>query len=117
MSRLTQLLARKLAADRQYAEARDKELAAFFAEHRVTHADLKRLGPPSAEDAEGLPLNDSSTARSDGVKWRGRMPHGRYVNPANPSQTWNGKGARPKWVANAIARGKKPGELMRPVAH
>lgn len=30
----------------------------------------------------------------------------KYVNPANPSQTWSGRGKRPHWLADALARGE-----------
>lgn len=33
----------------------------------------------------------------------------RYVNPADPSQTWSGVGSRPKWVREWITAG---GELV-----
>jgi DNA-binding protein H-NS len=29
-----------------------------------------------------------------------------YSNPANPFQTWSGRGPRPKWLNQAIATGK-----------
>ena len=30
-----------------------------------------------------------------------------YENPADSSQTWSGRGRQPKWVAEALAGGKK----------
>jgi DNA-binding protein H-NS len=30
----------------------------------------------------------------------------RYRNPADQSQTWTGRGRQPKWLADALARGK-----------
>jgi DNA-binding protein H-NS len=30
----------------------------------------------------------------------------RYRNPADTSQTWTGRGRQPKWLADALARGK-----------
>ena len=29
-----------------------------------------------------------------------------YRNPANPSETWTGRGRKPKWVQDAISSGK-----------
>ncbi|MFN7002889.1 MAG: H-NS family nucleoid-associated regulatory protein [Roseinatronobacter sp.] len=30
----------------------------------------------------------------------------KYANPADKSQTWTGRGRKPKWVADALAGGK-----------
>ncbi|MDD3529631.1 MAG: H-NS histone family protein [Gallionellaceae bacterium] len=30
----------------------------------------------------------------------------KYANPANPAQTWTGRGKRPHWVSEYIAAGK-----------
>jgi len=35
----------------------------------------------------------------------------KYRNPADPSQTWNGRGPKPKWFKAAIEAGKKPEQL------
>lgn len=35
----------------------------------------------------------------------------KYANPADPSQTWSGRGRKPQWVHDAIAAGKDISEL------
>lgn len=35
----------------------------------------------------------------------------KYANPANPSDTWSGRGRKPRWFTEALARGKKPEDL------
>ncbi|CUX80190.1 MAG: DNA-binding protein H-NS [Roseibaca calidilacus] len=30
----------------------------------------------------------------------------KYANPADPSQTWTGRGRKPRWVVDALAAGK-----------
>jgi DNA-binding protein H-NS len=35
----------------------------------------------------------------------------KYRNPENPEQTWTGKGHRPAWVKEAVARGVRLEEL------
>jgi len=30
----------------------------------------------------------------------------KYANPADPSQTWTGRGRRPRWIEAALASGK-----------
>lgn len=32
----------------------------------------------------------------------------RYANPANSSDTWSGRGRKPRWFSEALARGVKP---------
>jgi DNA-binding protein H-NS len=32
----------------------------------------------------------------------------KYANPANKSDTWTGRGRKPRWFSEALARGVKP---------
>jgi DNA-binding protein H-NS len=32
----------------------------------------------------------------------------KYANPANKSETWSGRGRKPRWFAAALKAGKKP---------
>lgn len=40
----------------------------------------------------------------------------RYRNPANPDQTWAGRGKRPKWLAEALQNGHSLDEFLIPGA-
>jgi DNA-binding protein H-NS len=35
----------------------------------------------------------------------------KYANPANPADTWSGRGRKPRWYAEALAAGKSPDDL------
>lgn len=35
----------------------------------------------------------------------------KYQNPANPSQTWSGRGKRPGWFKDALAAGKSKEDM------
>ncbi|MBM3611591.1 MAG: H-NS histone family protein [Alphaproteobacteria bacterium] len=35
----------------------------------------------------------------------------KYANPANPAETWTGRGRKPGWFVAAIASGKSPHDL------
>lgn len=35
----------------------------------------------------------------------------KYRNPANPAQTWSGRGKRPHWFSDALKAGKKEKDL------
>jgi DNA-binding protein H-NS len=36
----------------------------------------------------------------------------KYRNPAEPAETWSGRGKRPKWVIAQLKSGKKLGDLL-----
>ena len=36
----------------------------------------------------------------------------KYRNPANPEQTWSGRGKRPRWFNDALKAGKKEKDLL-----
>jgi DNA-binding protein H-NS len=35
----------------------------------------------------------------------------KYANPANRSETWSGRGRKPRWFVAALNSGKNPGDL------
>lgn len=35
----------------------------------------------------------------------------KYANPANKSDTWSGRGRKPRWFLEALAKGRKPEDL------
>jgi DNA-binding protein H-NS len=35
----------------------------------------------------------------------------KYANPANPADTWSGRGRKPRWFIEALAAGKQPEDL------
>ena len=35
----------------------------------------------------------------------------KYANPANASDTWSGRGRKPRWFIEALASGKQPEQL------
>jgi len=35
----------------------------------------------------------------------------KYANPADKSDTWSGRGRKPRWFAEALAKGKKPDDM------
>ena len=36
----------------------------------------------------------------------------KYRNPANPKETWSGRGMQPRWLANETAKGRKLDEFL-----
>ncbi|MBD3763794.1 MAG: H-NS histone family protein [Rhodobacterales bacterium] len=39
-------------------------------------------------------------------------PVARYANPANPADTWSGRGRKPGWFLAALAQGKTPEDML-----
>jgi DNA-binding protein H-NS len=35
----------------------------------------------------------------------------KYANPANPSETWSGRGRKPRWFVAALNAGKQPEDM------
>jgi DNA-binding protein H-NS len=50
---------------------------------------------------------DGSTGGRRGSKLRGKKLKPKYRNPADKSQTWAGRGIRPRWLVAALKSGKR----------
>jgi DNA-binding protein H-NS len=59
--------------------------------------------------AEGFAIEDVFGGGRRGV--RGKVKP-KYRNPADISQTWTGRGKRPRWFSAALAAGKKEKDLL-----
>jgi DNA-binding protein H-NS len=35
----------------------------------------------------------------------------KYANPANKADTWSGRGRKPRWFTEALAKGRKPEDM------
>lgn len=51
----------------------------------------------------GLTMSDLSELST---KRKRKPATAKYANPADPSQTWTGRGRRPRWVEAALSSGK-----------
>ncbi|WP_266171530.1 H-NS histone family protein [Dyella subtropica] len=62
--------------------------------------------------AEGYAFEDIF---GQGVRGKARKSGGivppKYRNPADPEQTWSGRGKRPRWFNDALKAGKKEKDL------
>lgn len=52
----------------------------------------------SLAELTGMPVSKGRTART--------KSDARYRNPANPDQTWSGRGRRPDWINAALSEGR-----------
>lgn len=69
-------------------------------------AEAKRAAEEAAKEF-GFSLDD---IYKDG----GKGPKGvaKYANPADPSQTWTGRGRKPNWIVDALKAGKSIDDMM-----
>ena len=75
------------------------------------------LAAKVSEQRRELESELSKLGRFEGGKGRGKTAFGRggargsvapkYRNPENPSETWAGRGLKPRWLTAAIKGGKK----------
>lgn len=93
-------LERKVARAVEKVETRDRKnaLAALEAKAREMGYSLDELTAENATLGRG-----KGKARTKGVP--------KYANPADPSQTWTGRGRRPAWVLEALQEGKSLDDL------
>jgi DNA-binding protein H-NS len=109
-----------------------KELDALIAKARQRKTVLKKRKPIAAirkritdfATAEGYTIEElfggkakASPARKPAKKAArkgrkiGKVPP-KYRNPANPSETWTGRGKQPRWMAELVKKGKKPEDFL-----
>jgi DNA-binding protein H-NS len=62
--------------------------------------------------AEGFTFDDVFGARAPKARRTGAPVAAKYRNPANPEQTWSGRGKRPNWFNDALKAGKKEKDLL-----
>jgi DNA-binding protein H-NS len=93
----------KLSLDELKDLQKDVELAIRGFEKRRKKEAL--VAAQKAAQEHGFSLDEILSEKS-GSKG---MP--KYANPANPDQTWTGRGRQPGWVKEALGKGKSLDDL------
>lgn len=62
--------------------------------------------------AEGFTLEELFGGKRGRKGKAKRAVQPKYRNPANPAETWAGRGKRPRWFNAALKAGKKEGDLL-----
>jgi len=70
-----------------------KQLKSVISRYRLTPADIK------------LAFNGAGNRRGGAL--RGKKLKPKYRNPANRTETWSGRGLKPKWLVPLLKHGKK----------
>lgn len=87
----------------------DVEKALKAAETRERQEALKAAEKAAAEYGYSLTDLSGDAGRRGGSKATKSAP--KYRNPEDPEQTWTGRGRKPQWVHDALARGIDVSEL------
>jgi DNA-binding protein H-NS len=91
-------------------QARFERRKADVLETFRTQAEALGLDPASLAKALAKRGNSRPRASSHADGRSSVKP--KYRNPQNPSETWAGRGAKPKWYEAHLARGGKAAELL-----
>lgn len=78
--------------------------------HRDRINDVRRKITDMAK-AEGYSIEELFGGRGGGGRRTAGKVAPKYRNPANPEQTWTGRGKRPRWFSDALAQGRKETDL------
>lgn len=75
-------------------------------------AMAKAEGYSIAELFGGARVAAARKASKRGAATRGGKVPPKYRNPANPKETWTGRGLPPRWMAELIKKGKKREDFL-----
>ena len=64
------------------------------------------ISSPNTPGLRDLQGKDALDDLIGGTTAKGTKGVPKYANPADPSQTWTGRGRKPKWVNDALSAGK-----------
>lgn len=87
-------------AQAELAARHEKRRAAFF---ETIREQARALGLDAEEVAAALSRKHGSRSGSD----RRSSVVPKYRNPANASETWSGRGQKPKWLQELLAGGRE----------
>ena len=86
-----------------------KELQSQVAKAITSFEDRKKKEVLAELEEKAREMGYSLAELTGAAKTRKRSPAvPKYANPADASDTWSGRGRKPRWFAAALASGKKP---------
>ncbi|MFO1350986.1 MAG: H-NS histone family protein [Gammaproteobacteria bacterium] len=85
---------------RELAKDVERELA------KRQRVEVKKTLSQMKELAAGIGMSVEEVIRHSGSKGQAK-----YQNPAQPEQTWTGRGKRPGWMAQLLQQGKELEDL------
>ena len=100
---MPELLALRDRLDKAIAAAKKRERAAA---RRALEKQARALGF-SLDELTGAGSGRSAPGPARGKAASRPVGKPRYANPADPAQTWTGKGRRPAWIVTTLEAGAK----------
>ena len=91
---------------KELLELRTRVEKAIVTAQERERANLRAKFESMASEA-GFGLSDLIGGRST----KGKPVAAKYMNPDNPSETWSGRGRKPKWLAAKLEKGKKQSDF------
>jgi DNA-binding protein H-NS len=89
-----------------------KDLQTQVAKAIATFEDRRKKEALSELEDKARALGFSLAELTGGTVARKRAPAtAKYANPANRSDTWSGRGRKPRWFEAALNAGKSPEDL------
>jgi len=67
---------------------------------------IMELRREAEELAQSMNMTVAEVFWVDGNKKQGSKLPPKFMNPANPNQTWTGRGKKPRWLAEALDQGE-----------
>ncbi len=83
---------------------KDRVAAAIVARQAAEKVELKRKLEEMAQQS-GFDVSELFGSRGGARK--GSKVAVKFRNPKDHSQTWTGRGRKPRWIADALAKGQK----------
>ncbi|MFT3756472.1 MAG: H-NS histone family protein [Pseudoxanthomonas sp.] len=74
--------------------------------------ELAELFPPTGAKRGRKPAAAKKAAGAKKTTGKRGKVAPKYRNPANPKETWTGRGLKPRWLSALIAKGKKPEDFL-----
>lgn len=89
-----------------------KELQSQVAKAIATFEDRRKKEALAELEEKARELGFSLSDLTGMTAGRKRAPAvAKYANPADESETWSGRGRKPRWFVAALGAGKKPEDL------
>ncbi|MDR1075101.1 MAG: H-NS histone family protein [Xanthomonadaceae bacterium] len=85
-------------------------LAELFGSTAATRMPRADVAPVAKEAVAVIKRGRKPGAAKAGRKLGKVLP--KYRNPADPKETWTGRGKQPRWMATLVAKGRKPEEFL-----
>lgn len=91
---------------RPKAAAMRAKINQYVKDHGYTIEELYGALSSLSTEKAGKPVVRKPT------KTAGSKVAPKYRNPANPGETWSGRGRQPKWLAALVQNGKSPSDFL-----